>query len=123
VKGVNTLQINSDLVNPDGSTSSKQLARIVRQLNKELIINGKRTLLKKPNGANRNTLSAEDVKTWVEAYLTSKVATDQLDNLIISFQNVTVTVQGDAYFINYGVIPNYEVSFLLFSGLLLDPIS
>jgi hypothetical protein len=123
VKGVNTLQINSYLVNPDGSTSSKQLARIVRQLNKELIINGKRTLLKKPNGANRNTLSAEDVKTWVEAYLTSKVATDQLDNLIISFQNVTVTVQGDAYFINYGVIPNYEVSFLLFSGLLLDPIS
>lgn len=121
VKGVNTLQTNTYLVNPDGSTSSKQLARIIRQLNKELVINGKRDLLKKPNGANRNTLSPEDVKVWVEGYLTSKVSTDQQDNLIISFQNVTVTVQGDAYFVNYGVIPNFEVSFLLFSGLILDP--
>ncbi len=121
VKGINTLQNNNFLVNSDGSTPSKQIARIIRQLNKELIFNGKQTLLKKPNGSNRNTLSAADVKTWVEAYLTSKVANNINDNLLLSWQNVVVTVVGDAYNITYGVVPNFEVSFLLFTGLLLDP--
>lgn len=121
VKGVNSLQNNQYLVNPDGTTHSKQLARIVRQLNKEIIINAKSQLLKKPNGANRKTVSVEDVKAWLEGYLHSKVATDSVDNLILSFQSIEVVVSGDSYNITYAFVPNFEVSFLFFTGTIIDP--
>jgi len=121
IKGVNTLQNNSYLVNPDGTTHSKQLARVIRQINKEIIVNAKQQLLKKPNGVNRNTLSPEDVKSWTEAYLQSKCANQTQDNLILSFQNVDVTVSGDAYNITYAFVPNFEVSFLVWTGTIIDP--
>lgn len=121
VKGINTLQNNSFLVNPDGSTHSKQLARVIRQINKELVFNLKAGLLKKPDGANRNTVSPEDVKSYVEAFLNSKVATDTQDNLILTFSAVTVTVSGDAYEITYTFTPSFELSFLIATGILVDP--
>lgn len=121
VKGINTLQNNSFLVNPDGTTHSKQLARIIRQLNKEIVVNARQQLLKKPNGSNRNTLSPEDVKAWLEGYLSTKTATDIDDNLILSFQNVTVEVSGDKYDVTYAFTPNFEVSFLVFTGVMIDP--
>jgi hypothetical protein len=121
IKGINTLQNNDFLVNPDGTTHSKQLARVIRQLNKEITINAKAQLLKKPNGANRNTVSPEDVKAWLEGYLNSKVATDTQDNLILSFSSITVGVVGDAYEITYVFTPNFEVSFLVFTGVIVDP--
>ncbi len=121
VKGVNTLQNNSFLVNPDGSTASKQFARIERQLNKELVFNAKRNLLKKPTGANRNTVSAEDVKSFTEGYLQSKVSNDQKDDLLISFQRVTVVRNQDAYEVTYEFEPNTEISFLFFTGIAIDP--
>lgn len=121
VKGINTLQNNNFLVNEDGTTSSKQLRRIVRQINKELVVNAKNNLLKNPNGTNRNTLSTEDVKAFVEAYLTSITATDLDDDLIISFERVGVTINQDAYEVTYFVVPNFEVSFLFFTGFIIDP--
>lgn len=121
VKGINTLQNNQYLVNPDGTTHSVQLGRIIRQLNKEIVVNAKNTLLKKPNGANRKTVSAEDVKTWLEGYLQSKTVTDQRDDLILSFQSIDVKVVQDAYQITYAVVPNFEVSFLFFTGVIVDP--
>lgn len=121
LKGINSLQNNTYLVNPDGTTHSKQLARIVRQLNKEIVVNAKQTLLKKPNGSNRNTVSAEDVKAWIEGYLQSKVANDQVDNLIISFESIEVKVTGDSYEVTYAFTPNFEVSFLFFTGTIIDP--
>lgn len=121
VKGINTLQNNSFLVNPDGTTHSKQLARIIRQLNKEILVNAKLSLLKNPAGVNRNTLSPEDVKAWLEGYLSTKCASDTDDNLILSFENITVTVNGDKYDITYSFTPNFEISFLVFTGLIIDP--
>ena len=121
VKGVNSLQNNDFLINQDGTTSSKQLRRIVRQINKELVVNAKEQLLKNPNGTNRNTLSTEDVKAFVEAYLTSVTANDLDDDLIISFERVNVTVNQDAYEITYFIVPNFEVSFLFFTGFIIDP--
>ncbi len=123
VKGVNSLQNNNFLANPDGTTHSIQLGRIERQLNKEIVVNAKDQLLKKPNGANRNTVSPEDVKAWLEGYLSSKIADNQEDDLIISFQAVTVTRSGDAYEITYAFEANTEVSFLIFTGVLIDPTS
>ena len=122
-KGINTLQVNDFLVNPDGTTHSKAVARIVRQLNKELIINSKNTLLKNPAGVNRNTLSSEDVVAFVEGYLKTKTARRADDNIILSFEQVTAVVVGDAFNVTYAVEPNFEVSFIFFTGFLLDPSS
>lgn len=120
IKGINTLQNNDFIVNPDGSTHVKQLARIIRQINKELVINARATLLKKPNGANRNTLAPEDVKAWVEGFLTKKIATNQQDNLILEYRNVNVVREQDAYKVYYEAVANTEIAFLFFVGFLVD---
>lgn len=117
IKGINTLQNNNFLINPDGTTHSIQLGRIERQINKELVFNAKISLLKKPNGSNRTTVSPEDVKTFTEDFLQKKVN----EELILSFQAVTVTVNQDAYEITYAFTPNFEVSFLFFTGTVIDP--
>lgn len=119
VKGINTLQENTFLVNDNGTTHSKQMKRIARQLNKEIIVESKRMLLKDPNGVNRNTLSEVDVKAWLIGYLKLKTATLENDNLILSFQDIIVTRQQDGYFISYKFVPNSEISFLFFTGLII----
>lgn len=120
VKGVNSLQKNDFLVNEDGTTHSKQIKRIARQLNKEIIINAKSQLLKDPNGVNRSTLSELDVQKWLEGYLLTKIATGLDDNLILDFQDITVVRDQDAYRISYGFTPNSEISFLFFTGFILN---
>lgn len=122
VKGINSLQSNTYLVNSDGSTHSKQFARIERQLNKELTVNAKNVLLKKPNGANRSTVSIEDVREFVIGYLQSQTVTaGDPDRLLLSFGSVDVTRNQDAYDIVYSFTPNFEVSFLFFTGIAIDP--
>lgn len=121
VDGINTLQNDQLLVNPDGTTYSKQLNRIERQLNKELVFNARTVLFKKPDGTNRNTLKAEDVKTFVENYLNTKSVKDNQDNLIISFRDVNVVLNQDAYEVTYAFVANTEVKFIFFTGTILDP--
>lgn len=120
VKGVNSLQNNRFLVNEDGTTHSKQIKRIARQLNKEIIVNARRELLKNPDGVNRNTLSPEGLRTWTENFLKARIANPTDDNLILGFDNVTVEREQDAYRVNYGFVPNSEISFLFFTGFMLD---
>lgn len=120
VKGINTLQRNDFLINEDGTTSSKQIRRVSRQINKELLSNVKRALLKQTDGVNRNTLSAEDVKAYVEGYLKSITANSVTDNLILGFQNVVVELVGDAYKVNYEIITNREISFVLLTGFIVE---
>lgn len=120
VKGVNSLQKNTFLVNDDGTIHSKQIKRIARQINKELIVNSKEQLLKDPSGVNRNTLSELDVQKWTEGYLTRKIAVPTADNLILTFQEVVVTREQDAYKITYKFTPNSEISFLFFTGFIVN---
>lgn len=120
LKGVNSLQQNTFLLNDDGTTSSKQLYRIAHQLNKILIIDAKSELLKDPNGVNRNTLSATDVLQWTKKKLAQQQASATNDNLILSFQDVVVVRQSDAYYITYKFVANTEISFLFFTGLMID---
>lgn len=119
VKGVNTYA-SIYLVDDNGKTASKQIKRIARQLNKEIIVNSKKQLLKNPNGTNRNTLSEIDVVAWLIGYLKSKQATVDVDNLILNFQDIVVTRTGDAYNITYKFTPNSEISFLFFTGLIIN---
>lgn len=119
VKGVNSLQDNLYLVNEDGTTHLKQIRRIARQLNKEIIVNATR-FLKKNGGLNRNTLSPTDIEKWLEGYLITKIATPQSDNLILNFQDISVVREGDLYRGNYAFTPNSEINFLFFTGFILD---
>ncbi len=120
VKGINSLQDNTFLVNDNGTTHSKQIKRIARQLNKEIIFNAFNTLFKQPNGVNRNTLTLEDVKAWLIGYLKSKQASPLQDNLIINFTDIVVSRVGDSYSISYKFTPNNEISFLFFTGSIVN---
>lgn len=118
-QGINTLQDNDYTLNPDATSHVIQIKRIAAQLNKEIIINAKRQLLSQPAGVNRNTLSENDVSEWLDSYLARKVATTTLDNLIISYEDITVTRVEDAYFITYKFNPNSEINKLFFTGFML----
>lgn len=119
-QGITSTQKNKFLVNEDGSSHEVSIERIAAQLNKEIEVNAKIQLLGQQNGVNRATLSPEVVKNWLKGYLTGKTATDTKDNLITYFQNVTVKVEGDSYFINYEFEPNFPVNKLFFTGLMID---
>ena len=121
IKGVNSEQKNDFLVNEDGSTPVKSIRRIVRQINKELTFNLKNTLLKNPAGSNRNTLTASGVQSFVSAYLKGITATSTDDDLILNYQNVSVEIKQDAFFVEYEFTPNFPVAFIFATGFIIDP--
>ena len=116
-QGINTLQQNSYLVNPDGKSPEIQIMRIVHQINKELIINATSRFV----GGNLNTASAGEVKSFVEGYLTQRTATRLADNLIISFKNVSVKLVQDFWDVRYCFVPNSPINRVFFTGFILDP--
>jgi len=121
-QGINSLQgIKNDfLVNEDGTSHDIAVERIAAQLNKIIIVNAKQRLLAKEDGVNRNVLSPLTVQTFVVDLLIGLTATDILDNLILSFRNVVVTIEQDAFKITYGFVPNFPVNKLFFTGFMLD---
>ena len=118
VKGVNTLQNNQFLVNEDNTISSKQIKRITRQVNKQLIINSYTRLLKDPNGVNRTSSSPEDVRSFTKKELRA-VSPSGGGALILSFSNITISRDQDAYSVKYELEPNSEISLLLFTGTII----
>ena len=118
LQGVNSLQDNKLLFNSLAQSHSIQFERIVAQINRELIVNSEIDLLGNPNGVNANTLSAGILKTWTETYLQSRVATSDVDNLLISFRNVVVTKVEDYYKVNYGIVINNEITKIFYTGFL-----
>lgn len=118
LQGVNTLQDNKILFTNQGKSHSIQFMRIVEQINTELVVNAEIDLLSDENGVNVNTLSPGILKNWTETYLTSRVSTELADNLLLSFRNVTVQRQGDAYFVTYGIVVNNEINKIFFTGYL-----
>lgn len=117
---INSLQDNKNIVNPDGNSHLISLMRIESQLNQEIEVNARIELLSQEAGVNRNTLTTTDVEVWIKNYLTRRTATEQKDNLILSFQEVVVTTVGTAYDVKYKFEPNYEINVLLFTGFILD---
>lgn len=110
-RGINTLQNSQFLINPDGTSFSKQFTRIERQLNKLFLLNGK-LLFKKPGGANRANLSVAFVKTWAENLLQQQVGT-----LITGYSGVTPIITSDVINLTYAFVPNNEISFLISTGI------
>lgn len=119
-QGINSLQDNDYTVNNDGQSHLIQIVRIKDQLNKEIQVNAKKQLLGSPTGTNRNTLSEQDVKDWLDGYLKMKLASKISDNLILGYQNITVERVDDYYKVNYEFIPNGEINKLLFTGVIIN---
>lgn len=119
LQGVNTLQDNANLFNAKGQSYSIQFMRIVAQINTELVVNAEIDLLGQENGVNVNTLSAGAVKDWTVAYLQSRTATNETDNLLLAFQDVVVTRKEDAWFTTYKIRVNNEITKLFFTGFLI----
>lgn len=119
LQGVTTLQDNTMLFNKKGDSFSIQFMRILAQLNKECVVNAEIDLLGDENGVNINTLSKGALETWTINFLQQRVATENQDNLIIRFQNVTATRIDDYYKVTYEVVVNNEVTKIFFTGFLL----
>jgi hypothetical protein len=115
-QAINTLQKNTQLINPDGTSAEISVMRIAEQLNKELVLNMRPIFV----GQNLNTASPADVKAWMEGYLTLKTATRTQDNLIIRFSNVSVIQKQDYYEISYNFVPNSPLNKLFITGFILD---
>lgn len=121
-QGINTLLNNQYLVNEDGTSFSTTVKRITAQLNKEVVYNAKRRFFGKNEGPNRNTVTEQDIRTWLIGFLTTKQATPTDDNLILRFNpdTIAVAVQGDVYRVTYEFVPNFEISKIIFTGVILE---
>tara|TARA_R110000772_G_C13310332_1_gene440688 strand:- start:83711 stop:85351 length:1641 start_codon:yes stop_codon:yes gene_type:complete len=124
VQGINSVQLNTFVVNSDGSTHQISLVRIMRQLlagmKKQAVLD---LLGNQVSGPNRNTIDSETVRVWVVNYLKDVESTNTVDNLIISSSDVTVEVESDAYKIQFGINPNYEVNKIFLTARILDDTS
>lgn len=116
LKGVNTLQNNTALVNTDGTSPSIQVRRIAEQINKEIVLDSKKELFTQREGVTILTLSPETVLDWAKIKLQQKI--DR--GLIEAFQNVSISRQEDAYFLSYEMRPAYEVNFLFSTGFIIE---
>lgn len=120
-QGINSLQNNEFLVNDNGTSFDIAVKRIEAALNKEIVINAKRTFFGKPmDGPNRNTVTEQDVKLWLNGFLKSRTASSLQDNLIVRYDNIEVEVKGDNYFITYDFVPNYSISKIIATGIILE---
>lgn len=120
-QGINSLQNNEFLVNEDGTSFSIAVKRITSELNKEIMVTAKRRFFGNNNGPTRGTVSEHDIKQWLEVFLESRVANDQNPGgLIIDWGNIDVTVDQDNYRITYSFVPNFEISKMIFTGIILD---
>jgi hypothetical protein len=114
--GINTLGNNDFLVNEsDASSYDIGVERIKAQLVKEIVYNAKRTFFGDDEGPNRSTVTTEDLKTWTYGFLKSKLGT-----LIVRIGEITVRVEQDNYFVDFEVVPNYPVSKIVFTGIILN---
>lgn len=116
LRDINTLQNNVSLQNPDGTSFSIQLTRISAQLNRDIVVNVKKTIFANQSGTNRLTLSEQYLSDWTSTFLNRKIATPTQDNLILGWSDVNVTREQDAYYITYKFIPNNSIEFVFFTG-------
>lgn len=115
-QGINSLQRNTQQINPDGTSFEISIMSIGAQLNKELVLNMRPLFV----GQNRGRVTKADVKSFVEGYLLSKTSQDNEDNLIIKFENVAVTLTEGDYDVKYGYVPNGPINKVFVTGFMLD---
>lgn len=117
---VNTLQANDNVINDNGTSYSLPINRITSQLNRLIIIEAKKRFFSGEQGPNRNTITEQDIKSWLEGFLQDQTASVLKDNLILRGGNVVVTTDVTSYYVSYEFVPNFEVDHLIFTGTLLE---
>ena len=116
LKGINTLQNNNMLVNPDGTSPSIQARRISSQINKEMIIDAKVELFSQREGVTVLSLPPASVQEWIGTKLAGMISR----GLILSYQNISVSREQDALFVRYEFRINSEINYMFISGFLLE---
>jgi hypothetical protein len=118
---ITSIQQNDFLINNDGTTYNWALKRIEAELNKSIIITGKKRFFD-PNGlgGNRNTTSETDVVQWAEKFLQGKTASAQQDNLIIAAKEITASIDQDNIYLNYTFVPNSEIKAIIATGTMIE---
>ena len=119
-QGINSMQTNRYLVEEDGSSHDIAVKRITAQLNKEICVNAKLVFFNKEKGPNRATMSEQDISSWLKGFLQNKVASTLDDNLIVRFGNIRANIEGDNIFVSYEFVPNYPISKVIFTGIILE---
>ena len=120
LQGINTLQRNNYLLNEDASSYSIAVKRIVAQLNKEIVVNAKLNFFGTETGFNRGTATVEDIQSWLFGFLTQRVSNSLVDNLIITFRDIKVVLEGDCYKVTYYFVPNFEINKMVFTGVIVE---
>jgi len=117
-QAVNTLQLNSFMINNDGTSPEISIERIFAQLNREISTNSRILFI----GNNVSTVSDAVVVSFVEGYLQSKLAKPGIsDGLIIDFRNVKAERQGTSYFVTYDFQANTPINKIFTTGTVIDP--
>ncbi len=114
---VNTLQKNDLLVYEEGTSPEGSIMRIANNLNKMLSVGITKTF----TGGTLNNASPEDLATYIRGQLGQKIATKTEDNLLLSFQNVSVSIVGADYEIQYGFTPNGPANRFFITGFMYSP--
>lgn len=106
-QGITTLQKNNELWDQATSSSSEiSLMRIVDAILTDLRLSAADTFV-----GSTATLAKPVVEHFVQSYLESQVG-----SLLQGYSSVTVTQNQDKWFVNFGIIPNYPVNFVLITG-------
>jgi hypothetical protein len=115
-QGVNTLQDNSRLNNPDGTSHDLALMRIDSMLVNELQTNAK---LRGFVGSSSGQTTDAELVSFTQGYLQSRTANPTRDGLILEYGGVTVTRPEDApdaRHVSFWYRTNGPVNKVLFTG-------
>lgn len=117
-QSINTLQMNDNLLNPDGSSPEFSVERIEAQLNRE-ISNGAKVLF---IGGNLATVSGTTIVSYGIGYLQNQIAEAGIsDGMLIEFWNVKAVRQGTTWFLTYDFQANTPINKIFSTGTIIDP--
>jgi len=124
LQGINTLQDNDFLVNEGTETAESHdmtIMRIVSQTNKELMFFLKMKFFSnRTEGPNRNTVSAEDLTTNTDGFLSTLHAKPEEDNLLITHRDIVSSLTQDVAEVRYALVANGPINKIISTGILLD---
>lgn len=117
-QGINTLQTNNFLINPDGSSPEISIERIEAQLNREIQENARVLFI----GGNLFSVTAQDLVSFTKKYLNSKLAIPGVaDGLIVDYGNIKAVRTGSTYYVTYDFQANSPINKVFTTGTIIDP--
>lgn len=117
-QGINTLQLNDNMINNDGTSPEISIMRIIAQLNKELTLFLRTSLF---IGNNVGNVSASVIEVATNGFLeTQQVVAGQRDGMIILYENVKAKRQGTTWYVTYDFQANTPINKIFTTGTIID---